>query len=99
MAWIALVMAGLFEMMGVYMISRYNRQKNMQNLFLLIVAFTFSFSGLTMQWKLYQWGQLMQFGQGSGRQVELYLVCCFSMNRRIGAVSYVLGLCLVRRSV
>lgn len=46
MAWIALVMAGLFEMMGVYMISRYNRQKNMQNLFLLIVAFTFSFSGL-----------------------------------------------------
>lgn len=46
MAWIALVMAGFFEMMGVYMISRYNRQKNMRNLFLLIVAFTFSFSGL-----------------------------------------------------
>ena len=46
MAWVALLIAGLCEMMGVYMISRYNRQKSVRNLFLLIVAFTFSFSGL-----------------------------------------------------
>ena len=46
MAWIALVVAGLCEMMGVFMISKYNDKKNAQNLVLLILAFTLSFAGL-----------------------------------------------------
>lgn len=28
MAWMALIIAGLCEMMGVYMISKYNNEKN-----------------------------------------------------------------------
>ncbi len=46
MAWFALVGAGLCEMMGVYMISKYNNAKSIKNLVLLIFAFTLSFAGL-----------------------------------------------------
>ena len=46
MAWIALVVAGLCEMMGVFMISKYNDKKTTRNLVLLMVAFTLSFAGL-----------------------------------------------------
>ncbi|MEX3744277.1 MULTISPECIES: DMT family transporter [Lysinibacillus] len=46
MAWIVLVVAGLCEMMGVYMISKYNEVKSMKNLALLIFVFTLSFAGL-----------------------------------------------------
>ncbi|MFJ7952376.1 DMT family transporter [Lysinibacillus sp. NPDC096418] len=46
MAWIALVVAGFCEMMGVFMISKYNDKKNAQNLVLLILAFASSFAGL-----------------------------------------------------
>ncbi|MGE7908819.1 DMT family transporter [Lysinibacillus xylanilyticus] len=46
MAWFALVVAGLCEMMGVYMISKYNNAKSIKNLVLLIFAFTLSFAGL-----------------------------------------------------
>lgn len=46
MAWKALIIAGLCEMMGVYMISKYNNEKNKKNLGLLIFAFTLSFAGL-----------------------------------------------------
>lgn len=47
MAWIALVVAGLCEMMGVYMISKYNEAKSIKNLVLLIFVFTLSFAGLS----------------------------------------------------
>lgn len=46
MAWIALVIAGLCEMIGVVMISKYNNNKNTQNLIGLIGAFVLSFAGL-----------------------------------------------------
>ncbi|MEY9977584.1 multidrug efflux SMR transporter [Lysinibacillus sp. RC79] len=46
MAWVALVVAGLCEMMGVYMISKYNEAKSIKNLVLLIFVFTLSFTGL-----------------------------------------------------
>lgn len=43
MAWVALVIAGICEMMGVFMISKYNDVKSVKNLVLMIVAFTVSF--------------------------------------------------------
>ncbi len=46
MAWVALVIAGLCEMTGVYMISKYNDVKSIKNLVLLILAFSLSFAGL-----------------------------------------------------
>ena len=43
MAWIALVAAGLFEMVGVSLINKFNKEKNAKSLSLLIVAFGVSF--------------------------------------------------------
>lgn len=43
MAWIALVAAGLFEMVGVSLINKFNLEKNAKSLSLLIAAFGVSF--------------------------------------------------------
>lgn len=43
MAWIYLVLAGIFEMTGVMMINRFHAQKNASSLLMMIVAFTGSF--------------------------------------------------------
>ncbi|MEG0259228.1 MAG: multidrug efflux SMR transporter [Lysinibacillus sp.] len=46
MAWVALVLAGLFEMFGVYMIGKYHQSRNWQSLVVMILAFVISFVGL-----------------------------------------------------
>lgn len=43
MAWTALVMAGVFEIMGVAMINKLHRDRNVQSLMLLIFGFGASF--------------------------------------------------------
>ncbi|MFC2949460.1 DMT family transporter [Virgibacillus sediminis] len=43
MAWISLVLAGLFEMFGVAMISRLHEKRNWQSLALLVIGFGASF--------------------------------------------------------
>ncbi|MEH6944558.1 DMT family transporter [Bacillus sp. JJ722] len=43
MAWIYLLLAGLFEMAGVLMINRYHEQKNMSSLTMMLLAFAASF--------------------------------------------------------
>ncbi|WP_314067863.1 multidrug efflux SMR transporter [uncultured Vagococcus sp.] len=43
MAWMALVAAGLFEMVGVSLINKFNLEKNAKSLCLLIGAFGVSF--------------------------------------------------------
>lgn len=43
MAWIALLIAGLFEMLGVLMINKLHKDQNWQSLFLLVAGFGMSF--------------------------------------------------------
>src|SRR5690625_140221 len=43
MAWIALILAGLFEMFGVLMINKLHQDRNWQSLILLILGFGISF--------------------------------------------------------
>ncbi|MCM3570656.1 multidrug efflux SMR transporter [Neobacillus mesonae] len=43
MAWISLVLAGLFEMFGVAMMNKVNKDKNLQSIFLLLIGFGGSF--------------------------------------------------------
>ena len=43
MAWTSLIVAGLFEMVGVAMINRLHKDRNWQSLVLLVLAFGLSF--------------------------------------------------------
>lgn len=43
MAWISLVLAGIFEMLGVTMINKVNKEFSWKALFLLITSFSASF--------------------------------------------------------
>ncbi|MGN4931481.1 DMT family transporter [Bacillus cereus group sp. MYBK14-1] len=43
MAWISLILAGLFEMFGVAMINKLHKDRNCQSLVLLILGFGLSF--------------------------------------------------------
>ncbi|WP_068982980.1 MULTISPECIES: DMT family transporter [Lysinibacillus] len=66
MAWIVLIVAGLCEMMGVYMISKYNEVKSMKNLALLIFVFTLSFAGLAYAMKTLPMGTAYAIWTGIG---------------------------------
>ncbi|WP_042221259.1 DMT family transporter [Oceanobacillus manasiensis] len=46
MAWVALVVAGIFEMLGVTMINKLHKDRNLQALILLIISFAASFGFL-----------------------------------------------------
>ncbi|AIF44627.1 multidrug efflux SMR transporter [Virgibacillus sp. SK37] len=48
MAWLFLVLAGLFEMTGVLMISKLHKDRNWQSLLLLILGFGASFLFLSL---------------------------------------------------
>lgn len=48
MAWIALIIAGLFEMLGVFMINRLHDKRNWQSLLLLVFSFGVSFLFLSI---------------------------------------------------
>lgn len=43
MAWLSLIVAGVFEMLGVLMINKLNRDRNWQAALLLVLAFSGSF--------------------------------------------------------
>ncbi|WP_042352354.1 DMT family transporter [Bacillus massiliigorillae] len=43
MAWVYLILAGLFEMTGVMMINRFHEQKNKSSFTMMLLAFTASF--------------------------------------------------------
>lgn len=84
MAWIALVIAGLCEMMGVYMISKYNEVKNIKNLGLLILAFVLSFVGLAYAMETLPMGTAYAIWTGIGAAGGALLGMLFFMNPRIG---------------
>jgi paired small multidrug resistance pump len=48
MNWLFLIMAGIFEMLGVLMINQFNQSRNWQSLLLLIVSFGLSFIFLSL---------------------------------------------------
>ena len=43
MAWVSLILAGLFEMFGVAMINKLHKDRNWQSLLLLFIGFGASF--------------------------------------------------------
>lgn len=47
MAWLSLILAGLFEMFGVTMISQFHKDRSWRSLILLIIGFGASFTLLT----------------------------------------------------
>lgn len=95
MAWVALVVAGLCEMMGVFMISKYNEKKSAQNLVLLIVAFTLSFAGLAYAMVSLPMGTAYAIWTGIGAAGGALLGMLFFNEskdwRRIVCIALVLG--------
>lgn len=95
MAWIALIIAGLCEMMGVYMISKYNGKKSVQNLTLLILAFTLSFAGLAYAMETLPMGTAYAIWTGIGAAGGALLGMLFFNEskdwRRIVCIALVLG--------
>lgn len=95
MAWVALVVAGLCEMMGVFMISKYNDKKNAQNLVLMIAAFTSSFVGLAYAMESLPMGTAYAIWTGIGAAGGALLGMIFFNEskdwRRIVCITLVLG--------
>lgn len=95
MAWVALVVAGLCEMMGVVMISRYNQHKNTQNLLALIFVFLCSFLGLAYAMETLPMGTAYAIWTGIGAAGGAWLGMLFFNEskdwRRIVCIALVLG--------
>lgn len=95
MAWVALVVAGLCEMMGVYMISKYNEVKSMKNLLLLIFTFTLSFAGLAFAMETLPMGTAYAIWTGIGAAGGALLGMMFFKEskdwRRVVCIVLVLG--------
>jgi len=95
MAWMALVIAGLCEMMGVYMISKYNDTKSIKNLALLIFAFTLSFAGLAYAMETLPMGTAYAIWTGIGAAGGALLGMLFFNEsrdwRRIICIAFVLA--------
>ncbi|MGE7839287.1 DMT family transporter [Lysinibacillus sp. NPDC093712] len=95
MAWVALVIAGICEMMGVFMISKYNDVKSVKNLVLMIVAFTVSFLGLAFAMETLPMGTAYAIWTGIGAAGGALLGMFFFNEskdwRRIVCIALVLG--------
>ncbi len=95
MAWVALVVAGLCEMMGVFMISKYNEAKRVKNLMLLIFAFTLSFAGLAFAMETLPMGTAYAIWTGIGAAGGALLGMMFFKEskdwRRVVCIVLVLG--------
>lgn len=66
MAWIFLVVAGIFEMFGVAMINRLNKYRNFQSVALLILGFGGSFLFLSLAMKSLPMGTAYAVWTGIG---------------------------------
>ncbi|MFJ7648458.1 DMT family transporter [Lysinibacillus sp. NPDC097279] len=95
MAWVALVIAGVCEMMGVFMISKYNDEKSIKNLAFMIVAFTVSFLGLAFAMETLPMGTAYAIWTGIGAAGGALLGMLFFNEskdwRRIVCIALVLG--------
>ncbi|HPV05451.1 MAG TPA: multidrug efflux SMR transporter [Aggregatilineales bacterium] len=66
MAWVALVVAGLFEMFGVTMIGKLHRDRNWQSLVLLLLGFGASFFFLSIAMRTLPMGVAYAIWTGIG---------------------------------
>ena len=66
MAWISLILAGLFEMFGVAMINKLHKDRNWQSLLLLILGFGASFIFLAYSMKTLPMGTAYAIWTGIG---------------------------------
>lgn len=66
MNWLFLIMAGLFEMIGVLMINKLNQSRNWQSLSLLVIAFGLSFVFLSLAMKTLPMGTAYAVWTGIG---------------------------------
>jgi len=66
MAWVSLILAGLFEMIGVAMINKLHKDKNWQSLVLLFLGFGASFLFLAYAMKTLPMGTAYAIWTGIG---------------------------------
>ncbi len=66
MAWISLIFAGLFEMFGVTMINKLNKDRNWKSLVLLILGFGASFLCLSYAMQILPMGTAYAIWTGIG---------------------------------
>ena len=66
MAWVALILAGLFEAFGVAMINQLSKTRNGQTIILLIVGFGLSFSLLSYSLRFLSMGTAYAIWTGIG---------------------------------
>ncbi|AZV63084.1 DMT family transporter [Peribacillus castrilensis] len=66
MAWVSLILAGLFEMFGVAMINKLHKDRNWQSLLLLFIGFGASFLFLAYAMKTLPMGTAYAIWTGIG---------------------------------
>ncbi|CAN7152192.1 multidrug efflux SMR transporter [Peribacillus frigoritolerans] len=66
MAWVSLILAGLFEMFGVTMINKLHKDRNWQSLLLLFIGFGASFLFLAYAMKTLPMGTAYAIWTGIG---------------------------------
>ncbi|CAH0295814.1 Multidrug resistance protein YkkD [Peribacillus frigoritolerans] len=66
MAWVSLILAGLFEMFGVAMINKLHKDRNWQSLLLLFIGFGASFLFLAYAMKTFPMGTAYAIWTGIG---------------------------------
>ncbi|WP_438351159.1 DMT family transporter [Paenibacillus sp. FA6] len=95
MAWVSLIFAGIFEMIGVAMISKLHRDRNWQSIVLLIVGFGASFLLLAFAMKTLPMGTAYAIwtgiGASGGAVLGMFLYGESKDWKRIVFISMVLG--------
>ena len=66
MSWAFLILAGIFEMIGVLLINRFNQSRNWQSLLQLILGFGLSFVCLSMAMRTLPMGMAYAVWTGIG---------------------------------
>lgn len=95
MAWISLILAGIFEMFGVAMINKMHKDRNWQSLALLIAGFGASFLFLAYAMKTLPMGTTYAIwtgiGASGGAILGMYLYGESKDWRRVVFIAMVLG--------
>jgi len=66
MAWVSLILAGMFEMFGVTMINKFHRDRNWKSIVLLVLGFGASFIFLSYAMKTLPMGTAYAIWTGIG---------------------------------
>jgi len=95
MNWLFLMMAGLFEMTGVFMMNKFNQLRNWKSLSMLIVSFGLSFLFLSFAMKTLPMGTAYSVWTGIGASGGTLLGMIFYNEPRgflrISCIGLVLG--------